>query len=220
VREALDAAHGRLTVSGIIRGFWLFPILLILVTNGIVLRFYGIELKSEPLLAVVYLTFACFNIIADAFILFSVLRLSGVAAKQAEAFLCFSILAVYAPLFMWMNVPNTVHSFDIVTYLKAQHLSLKDTVIYFFKHAKEIGETLPGPLSALFPSLWIASYAVYLLATTLVAECVVHFMKADRLKAYMATGLASALTFIPQILVGAGEMVLLFMYANDGNFVF
>jgi len=166
IREGLHNSDE--DVGHIIRNYWAFPILLVVVTNGLALHFYGIELKSEPLLAVAYLTFAGLNIILDAFIFFVVLRFCGVAVSQRMAFLCFSIMAVYTPLFSWTNIPSTVHTFDLVSYLKAQHLSFNDAISFWFAQTKEINEKLSTPVPMLAPYLSSASAAVYLLSTTLV----------------------------------------------------
>jgi hypothetical protein len=135
--------------------FWFIPIVLILGTDFVVLHFYGAELATYWPLTLLYLAFVSLKMVFEAFILFVVLRLMNVRVSQGVAFVNFSIIVIYAPLFSWIGIPQAVHTYDLLTLLKSQHLNFADTISYFFEHAKEINEKLAYPLRAsLSTSIW------------------------------------------------------------------
>ena len=150
---------------------WVFPALLTVCTNALVLHFYGIDFENERLVALGYVAFAGLKILAEAFILFGVLRMMHVDVTPGLTFVCFSIVVAYSPLFSWIGIQETVHSYDILALLKAEHLGVADSSSYMFSHAKEINEKLTVPIPAIVPYLAVASYAIYLFSATLVAEC-------------------------------------------------
>jgi hypothetical protein len=202
-------------VSVLVYTYWLFPILLIIATDAVVLHFYGIEFKIDQAFTLLYLAFACLKLFFGAFILFGVLRIMRVKVTQGIVFLCFSIVVMYAPLFSWIGVPQAVHLYDVLTLLKAQNLGAADTLSYFWHHAREINETLAQPLPAIAPYLTMVSYAISLLSSMLVAECLAQMLEMQRPRAYIASAIASVLNYVPAILLGLFQIILVFAYIRD-----
>jgi hypothetical protein len=192
--------------------YWITPIILTIVTDAVVLHFYGIEFKSDPSLTLLYFAFGCLKIVLETFILFGILRLMGVQVTQGIAFVCFSIAVTYAPLLGWIGVPQAVHLYDILVFLRSQHLSVTDTISFFVSHAKEINEKLAQPVPPIVPYLGMASNAINLLSATLVAECVAQILSLSRGKAYVATAIAFALNLFPAMLLGLLQIALIYAY--------
>ena len=181
-------------------------------TDAAVLYFYGIGLQSEPFW-VLYLTFTALKLICEAVILFVVLRLMRVQVTLGMAFVCFSIVAIYSPLFGWAGVPQAAHLYDVMTVLKAQHLGVMDTVSYFWHHAVEINKALPMP--DIVQYLAIVARVISLISLTLVAECLTQILQLKRPKAYAATAIASVLNLMPTILLGLSQVALIFAFMRD-----
>lgn len=175
------------------------------------LHFYGIELKTDPFLTITYLAFVSLKLVFEAFILFSVLRLMRVNnLTQGLVFICFSVVVTYAPLFSWIDVPQAMHLDDVLIFLKSLHLSVTDTVWYFFQHASEINEHLKQPVPGLLPYADMASNAIYLLSAMLVAECLSQMLNIEKPRAYLATAIALTLNLIPAMLVGLLQAAVTF----------
>jgi hypothetical protein len=194
---------------------WVFPVLLTIGTNALVLRFYGIDFENERLVALGFVVFAALKMLVEAFILFGVVRLMRAEVTVGLTFVCFSIVVVYSPQFSWIGIQETVHSYDILALLKAQHLGVADTISYFFDHAKEINEKLTVPIPAMVPYLAVASYAIYLFSTTLVADCLAQVFRLDRPKAYTATVIASVVNYLPVIVFGLFQVALTYAFMSN-----
>jgi hypothetical protein len=211
VRESLRQ-NLQSDIGALFRRYWITPIVLTIFTDAVVLHFYGIEFKSDPPLTLLYFTFGCLKIVLEAFVLFGLLRLMRAQVTQGIAFVCFSIVVTYAPLLGWIGVPQAVHLYDVLAFLRSQHLSVTDTITFFVSHAKEINEMLAQPVPAIVPYLGMASNAVNLLSAMLVAECLAQILRLGRGKAYAATAIASALNLIPAMLLGLFQIALIFAY--------
>jgi hypothetical protein len=212
VRDSLNRSLQNDTRT-LIGAYWSFPIILAVLTDAVVLHFYGIEFKDEPAFSVLYLTFTSLKLIFEAFILFAVLRLMRVKVTQGMVFVCYSIVAIYSPLFGWAEIPRAAHLYDVMTLLKAQHFGVMNTVSYFWRHAVAINNAMPSP--DIVPYLAVVTRAISLLSLTLVAECLAQMLKLERPKAYTATAIASVFNLIPTILLGLSQMALIFAFMRD-----
>jgi hypothetical protein len=212
IRESLNR-NLQYDTPTLVQTYWSFPIILAVLTDALVLHFYGIEFKNEPAFSVLYLTFTSLKLVFEAVILFVVLRLMRVQITLGMAFVCFSIVAIYSPLFGWAEIPRAAHFYDLMTLLKAQHLGVKDTVSYFWHHAVAINSAIPVPDIVTY--LAVVTRAISLLSLMLVAECLTQILKLERPKAYTATAIASVLNFIPTILLGLSQAALIFAFMRD-----
>jgi hypothetical protein len=204
-------------VGKLLRTYWFFPILLTIVTDGIVLHFYGIELKSEPLFTLLYLTFAAIKLLIVAFILLGILRLMKVRTSQGLVFVCVTVITIYNPLFSWIGIPQSISMFTLLTILKTQHLGFEDTMKYMWNHAHSISLQTARPLQAMTPFLDVVSIIISLFSATLVAECLAQLLMLERRKAYVATAVASVLTLLPTMLFGTFQLMLIFAYLNGAG---
>src|SRR5260370_38574272 len=117
----------------------------------------------------------------------------SVNASPGMAFVCFSLIVIYTPLFSWIGIPQAVHTYDLLTLLKSQHLNFADTIQYFFDNAKEINEKLAYSAPQVVVNISVAGTVVYLVSATLLAESVSQMLDVERPKAYMATAVATTL---------------------------
>jgi hypothetical protein len=213
-----DCLKGNLQDSPVrvMGGFWIAPVILMLVTNALILHFYGIELNSNPYLAIFYLVIPACGFVVEALILFVVLRAFGVKATLGLVFLCFSMFVIYAPINSWAQIANAIRSDELLVLLKSQHLSLSGTVLYLFQHATEINEqqlnNTPLPKDVYYYA-GMASGVIYLLSATLVAECVSQMLELQRPMAYLATAVVSAINLIPGIFLSLVQASMTFAFA-------
>ena len=203
--------------SGIVASFWFIPIVLLLGTDFVVLHFYGADFATYWPLTLLYLAFVSLKLVFEAFVLFAVLRLMSVNVTPGMAFVCFSLIVIYTPLFSWIGIPQAVHTYDLLTLLKSQHLNFADTVTYFFVHAKEINEKLAYSAPRVVLNISVAGSVVYLISATLLAELVSQMLNVERPKAYVVTAIATTLNYIPAVLVGLFQIAIVYASLSPQN---
>ena len=84
VRESIEGNLQDDVVSLFAR-YWVVPIIVILATNAVILHQFGIELKSDPALFLLYMAIACGRLVFEAFILVCVLWIMGIRVPQGLA---------------------------------------------------------------------------------------------------------------------------------------
>jgi hypothetical protein len=134
------------------------------------------------------------------------------------AFVSFSIIVIYAPLFSWIGIPQAVHMYDLLSLLKSQHLGFADTISYFFAHVKEINQKLAYSVPVVILYINMAGVVIYLISATLLAECLSQMLHVERRKAYVATAIATTLNYIPAILVGLFQIAVVFASLSPQTF--
>jgi hypothetical protein len=211
IRET-SAQHLESNTGRLIVGYWSAPIVLCIVVDALVLRSYGIKLESDAELTLLYLTFAILKVLAGGYLLFLVLRLTGVKVTSGVTLLIFSITVVYSPLFSWIGIPQAAFTYGVAATLRAQNLGLSDALSYFLEHAKEISEQVGRPNQTIGQYLSMFSYGFYLLSTMLVAECLTQMVEVERRKAYVITAIGCALNLAPVFIFNLSQIALVFPY--------
>jgi len=209
IAQGLQNNTGRLIV-----GYWSAPIFLCIVTDALMLRSYGIRLESDTLLTLLYLTFGILKVLAGGYLLFLVLCLMRVRVSRGLALLIFSITVIYSPLFNWLGIPQAAYTYGVASALRAQNLGVADTLSYFLEHAKDISDQVGMPDTAVGQYLSMFSYGIYLLSTTLVAECVSQMLGVKKSKAYVITAVGCALNMLPIFIFNLSEVALVFPYMS------
>lgn len=200
--------------SGIVGNFWLIPIVLLLGTDFIILRFYGLDFTSYWPLTFLYLAFVSLKLVFEAFVLFAVLRLMDVNVTPGMAFANFSLIVVYTPLFSWIGIPQAAHTYDLLSLLRSQRLNFADTITYLFAHAKEINEKLAYSAPLFVQDISVVGAVVYLISATLLAESISQMLNVGRPKAYVVTAIANTLNYIPAVLVGLFQIAAVYASLN------
>jgi hypothetical protein len=193
---------------------WIAPITLMLVTNALVLHFYGIDLKSDPYLAVFYLVIPACAFVTEAFILYAVLKKIGAKITLSLAFICFSMMVIYAPINNWVQTANAIQGDELLALLKSQNLSLSESFLYLLQHAAEINKKISSEWFSgrIYYYAQMISVVIYLFSATLVAECVSQMLNLERPKAYVATAFASAINLIPGIFLALVQACVTFAF--------
>ena len=194
--------------------FWAVPVAVILVTNWFVLDVVHIEIKSRPVLFILYVFIACGRLILEAFILISVLRLFKLRIPSGLVLVCYTIEVVYAPLFSWINVPTSIRTHEMLLFMKSQNVTLENIIPYFFQHIDLINQNVGPPIPAYNAELAVASWCMNLLAATLVAECISQAGKIERRWAYICVILGQVGDILSTVGMTLAQIFLTFTYMN------
>jgi hypothetical protein len=186
-------------VSGwrhVIGSYWSFPIAFSIALDAVlVLSAYGVDLKVQPPALLLYLVWASLKWLIAVAAIYIALKLLRFSSNFGIIVACYTIVVNAAPLFSLLESPATYHQLELLSAIKAQHLSFIDSVRFLFGHANELKQT--EFQSRLIQSCLQIEGALFLILNIFVAESLTSYLLINRFKAYLALWFSSFVSFVP-----------------------